>query len=48
MKKIDSQKVMRIRDPIKFQKFGQVNKGPHANSEFRKNHVNKGPHRGGP
>ena len=46
--KIDSQKVMRIRDPIEFRKFGQVNKGPHANSEFRKNHVNKGPHRGGP
>ena len=46
--KNDSQKVMRIRDPIEFRKFGQVNKGPHGNSEFRKNHVNKGPHRGGP
>ena len=32
--KIDSQKVMRIRDPIEFRKFGQVNKRPHANSEF--------------
>ena len=42
----DSQKVMRIRDPIKFQKFGEVNKGPHENSDFPKNHVNKGPHGG--
>ena len=35
--KIDSQKVMRIKDPIEFRKFSQVNKGPHENSDFPQN-----------
>jgi len=34
-----------IRDPIpNSAKFGGVNKGPHKNSDFQKNHENKGPH----